>query len=209
MPLDQFTGKLANSGLGDLIGTPSAGGRSVDAAKAASGRLPFRLEISLALHGVQHRIERPRTYRIAVATKLVDHPLAIDIPLDRMKQNVQPDQAAQQILIFHRARHEFSLDKSESKFLLAHFVPAVEASATETTAGGQSPRCQINMSVRDLPAQIPRIQISGGSILKPGARGSQQVIMFVEIVDNADIEASAVDAIDGISRLIEYLAADA
>jgi hypothetical protein len=54
------------------------------------------------------------------------------------------------------------------------------------------------MSVRDLPAQIPRIQISGGSILKPGARGSQQVIMFVEIVDNADIEASAVDAINGI-----------
>jgi hypothetical protein len=58
-----------------------------------------------------------------------------------------------------------------------------------------------------LIAEIPRVQVGCRGILKTRAGRKQQVIVFIEIITSAKIEAGAVLAIDRVSSLMEYLAA--
>jgi len=55
-----------------------------------------RYQITLALNGVQHRIQRAGTEPVSVAAEFVDHPLPIDLVLRRVVENMEPDEPADQ-----------------------------------------------------------------------------------------------------------------
>src|SRR5215472_11075743 len=59
---------------------------------------------SVRFKGVQHRVERARADLIAVPRELLDHPVAIEIPLGRVVQHMQPHKAREKFLMLHRLR---------------------------------------------------------------------------------------------------------
>src|SRR3989475_10672301 len=75
---------------------------AVHAPHLAPDRLPGRLQIALPLQPVQDGIERPRTERIAVASKLRDDSEAEDRLLGGVMEDVEADEAAIEVAIGQR-----------------------------------------------------------------------------------------------------------
>ena len=62
-------------------------------------------------------------------------------------------------------------------------------------------------SVSELPTQVPRKKVGLRGVLESPPYRKQQVIVLIKVKLTADVEAGAIDAIDGVSCLMENLAA--
>jgi hypothetical protein len=59
-----------------------------------------RNQIAPCLKPAEHRVERAGAYPVAMTRQFIDHPLAIQLALQGMMQNVETNEAAQQIVMF-------------------------------------------------------------------------------------------------------------
>ena len=99
---NQFLVKFAHFRPGDGKRIAALAGRAVVTARAAAHALGPGFEVALALQPMQHRIERSRADPVTVLAQLLEHPVAEELALDRMVQDMQADQAAQEVLMLRR-----------------------------------------------------------------------------------------------------------
>src|SRR5262249_34988911 len=99
-----LTRQLPDLYLADSVGFTAQGCRPVEASVGAALTFLAGFQIAPALKGMQHRIERTRTQRVAVAGEVLDHPLAVEFLFRGVMKDVHPDQADQQVLMLH-SRH--------------------------------------------------------------------------------------------------------
>jgi Major Facilitator Superfamily len=97
----QFADKLAHLKLEDLVRLAPQCRCPIEASKSAARALDLRFQVSSALQAVEHRIKRPRTKRIAVTRKFVNHPLPVERGGGGVMQNMQPYQPLEQLLMVH------------------------------------------------------------------------------------------------------------
>lgn len=82
-------------------GLATEGCRPIDPALAPAGPFQARSQVSPLFHGVQHRVEGAGAELVPVPPQFLDHPLAVQVALGRVMQDVQPDEASQKVLVFH------------------------------------------------------------------------------------------------------------
>jgi len=101
----QLAYQFSNLDLRQPIRLASHCCRPIEPAKRTPVLFLLGLQVSAPLQSVKHRIERPRAQCVAVTREFLNHPLAVKFRLRGMMQNMQTNQALQELLVLHRLGH--------------------------------------------------------------------------------------------------------
>src|SRR5581483_9116649 len=96
LALEHLTEQLLDTPARGRERAPAERGRAVHAPRAPAVALVPGSEVTLPLHRVQDRVQRPGAEPVSMASELVDHPLPEHGAGRSVVQDVEPDEAAVQ-----------------------------------------------------------------------------------------------------------------